>query len=52
MVPQFEGACTLCRPANPSEMLDDERSTFILDIPAGAEGIVRMGDIKPNRETK
>ncbi len=34
------------------EMLDDELSTFVLDIPAGAEGIVRVGEIKPNRETK
>lgn len=32
------------------EMLDDERSIFVIDIPAGTEGIVRMGEIKPNKE--
>jgi outer membrane usher protein len=34
------------------EMLDPARSTFILDIPADAKGIVRIGDIAPSGEPK
>ncbi len=32
------------------EMLDDAHSTFVIDIPENAEGIVRVGEITPIRE--
>ncbi|WP_126176164.1 fimbrial biogenesis outer membrane usher protein [Tsuneonella rigui] len=34
------------------EMLDDARSVFIIDVPADAQGVLRVGEIRPSGEVK
>jgi outer membrane usher protein len=31
------------------EMVDDQHSVFVIDVPARAEGVLRLGDIKASK---